>query len=51
MFNLSTENMLGKDLFNSKDGKVIFRNGSFSDGKIFYLSPLNTYFDISTGEK
>ena len=51
MFNISTENMLGKDLFNSKNGKVIFRNGSFSDGKMFYLSPLDTYFNISNGEK
>lgn len=51
MFNLSSENMLGKDLFNHKDGKVTFRNGSFSDGKIFYISPLNSYLNISTGEK
>ncbi|BDR78913.1 LTA synthase family protein [Clostridium tetani] len=51
MFNLPMQNMLGKDLFNSKNGKVIFRNGSFSDGKSFYISPLNSYFNIYNGEK
>lgn len=50
IFNLPCSNMMGKDLFNSKQGKVIFRNGSFSDGNMFYLSPQNTYYDIKTGQ-
>lgn len=51
IFNIPMENMMGKDLFNSKEGKVIFRNGSFTDGKIFYLSSENSFYDISTGKK
>lgn len=51
IFNLPSTNMMGKDLFNSKEGKVIFRNGSFSDGKVFYLSAQDTYYDIKTGQK
>ncbi|WP_125152481.1 LTA synthase family protein [Clostridium rectalis] len=51
IFNLETDNVMGKDLFNSKDGKVIFRNGSFSNGNIFYLSQQNSFYDIKTGKK
>ncbi|WP_027625307.1 LTA synthase family protein [Clostridium lundense] len=51
IFNLSSTNMMGKDLFNSTEGKVIFRNGSFTDGKTFYLSAGDTYYDIKTGQK
>lgn len=39
---------MGRDLFNSKEGLVIFRNGSFTDGKVFYLSQQNTYYDIKS---
>lgn len=38
--------MFGRDLLNSKDESVIFRNGSFTDGKVFYISPVNSYYDI-----
>ncbi|WP_315119639.1 LTA synthase family protein [uncultured Clostridium sp.] len=51
IFNLPVENMMGKDLFNSKEGKVIFRNGSFTDGKVFYLSSDNSFYDMNTGNK
>lgn len=50
LFDLHAATLLGKDLFNSKEGKVIFRNGSFTDGKVFYLSQSNTYYDISSGK-
>jgi phosphoglycerol transferase MdoB-like AlkP superfamily enzyme len=51
MFNLSKQYMLGKDLFNSDSGKVIFRNGSFTNGKVFYVSWTNTYYDIKSGKQ
>ncbi|MDF2880766.1 MAG: alkaline phosphatase [Clostridiaceae bacterium] len=51
LFNLSAKSLLGKDILNSKDGNVIFRNGSFTDGKVFYLSQSGNYYDISSGSK
>lgn len=48
LFSLKSENTFGKDLFNSKDGNVIFRNGSFTDGNIYYSSASNTYYDIAS---
>lgn len=50
LFDLHADTLLGKDLFNSKEGTVIFRNGSFTDGKVFYISQTNTYYDISSGK-
>lgn len=51
MFGLSDKYMFGHDIFNSTDKKVIFRSGSFTDGNVFYISWINSYFDIKTGEK
>lgn len=51
IFNLPIQNMMGRDLFNSKEGNVIFRNGSFANGKYFYLSSENSFYEISTGKK
>ncbi|MFA9399194.1 MAG: LTA synthase family protein [Clostridiaceae bacterium] len=51
LFNLDSEYMLGNDLFSDEKGSIVFRNGSFADGKIFYLSGLNEFYDISTGKK
>jgi lipoteichoic acid synthase len=48
LFDLPNENQLGKDLFNTKDGTVIFRNGSFTDGNIFYLSQSNSFYSIDS---
>lgn len=48
LFDLKANNMMGKDLFNSKNGNVFFRNGSFTDGNIFYLSESNTYYDVKS---
>jgi len=47
-FNLKCSYAFGKDILNSGNQKVIFRNGSFTDGKTFYLSWINQYFDIAT---
>lgn len=49
LYGLKADNMMGKDLFNSKNGNVFFRNGSFTDGNTFYLSESNTYYDIKSG--
>ncbi|MFL0250788.1 LTA synthase family protein [Clostridium neuense] len=51
MFNIKNSYMFGKDIFNTSDRKVTFRNGSFTDGKVFYVSWTNTYYDIKTGSK
>ena len=51
LFDLPNKNLMGKDLFNSKDKNVIFRDGSFTDGKHYYFSQTNTYYDMSTLEK
>ena len=51
MFNLKNNYMFGKDIFNVANRKVTFRNGSFTDGKVFYVSWTNTYYDIKTGSK
>lgn len=49
LFNLPRNYMFGKDMLNSSLGKVVFRNGSFTDGNAFYVSWTNTYYDIKTG--
>lgn len=48
LLNIKNNTMFGRDLLNSKNESVIFRNGSFTDGKVFYISPTNTYYDIKT---
>ncbi|GAA0739361.1 LTA synthase family protein [Clostridium oceanicum] len=51
LYDLPKEYMLGNDLFNSKNTKVTFRNGSYTDGKVFYVSWTGDYYDIKTGKK
>lgn len=51
LFNLPKQYMFGKDILNSDNGKVVFRNGSFTDGNIFYVSWTNTYYDIKSGKQ
>ncbi|NFM44763.1 LTA synthase family protein [Clostridium botulinum] len=51
LYNLPRKYMLGNDLLNVADPKVTFRNGSFTDGKAFYISWTGEYYDIKTGEK
>lgn len=48
---LPNNDLMGKDLLNTKDSNVIFRNSSFTDGNIFYLSTTDSYYDIKTGLK
>lgn len=47
---INSNYILGKDMLNSKEGKVIFRNGSFTDGNIFYISSTDSYYDMKTGK-
>lgn len=51
LFSLKGGETLGKDIFNSKDDTVLFRNGSFTDGNVYYYSPTDTYYNIKTGNK
>lgn len=51
LFNINNKYMLGKDLLNAKNGDVLFRKGSFTDGKIFYIDSTDSYYDIKTGNK
>lgn len=51
LLNIKNNTMFGRDLLNSKNESVIFRNGSFTNGNVFYISPINTYYDIKTHKK
>lgn len=51
MFGLPSKDLLGKDMLNSSTGTVNFRDGSFTDGKSFYVATTNSYFDVSTEQK
>ncbi|MCR3761629.1 LTA synthase family protein [Clostridium felsineum] len=54
MYNIDNKYMFGRDVLNVNDGdstNVTFRNGSFTDGNVFYVSWTNTYYDIKTGKK
>ncbi|URZ17012.1 LTA synthase family protein [Clostridium felsineum] len=54
MYNIDNKYMFGRDILNVNDGdstNVTFRNGSFTDGNVFYVSWTNTYYDIKTGKK
>lgn len=51
IFSLPEKNMFGKDILNPSDETVIFRNGSFTDGDIFYISWNDKFYNISSGEE
>lgn len=51
LYDLPHEGLFGRDLLNSKDGLVVFRNGSVTDGKYFYIASSNTWYDIASGKK
>lgn len=51
MFDLPVKYVFGKDIMNTNTQYVLFREGSFTDGKIFYISWANAYYDISTGKR
>jgi lipoteichoic acid synthase len=49
LFLLESRSYFGKDLFNSKDETVIFRNGSYFDGTVYYSAPSSTYYNLNDG--
>jgi phosphoglycerol transferase MdoB-like AlkP superfamily enzyme len=51
ILDIQNQDLLGSDLLNSKNSSVVFRNGSFTDGNVFYLSGTSTYYDLTNGEK
>ncbi|MDW8799760.1 LTA synthase family protein [Clostridium sp. A1-XYC3] len=51
LFSLPNKGLMGRDLFNSKEEKVVFRDGSFTDGKYYYMAQTNTYYNLTTYEK
>lgn len=51
LFGINNKYMFGEDLLNSKDNLVKFRNGSFTNGKVFYVSYSDTYYDIESRKK
>lgn len=51
ILDIKNQDLLGSDLLNTKNSTVVFRNGSFTDGKVFYLSSNSTYYDYSSGDK
>lgn len=50
LLDIKNKYMFGKDMFNNNSGKVLFRNGSFIDGKNLYVSWTNSYYDLKTGK-
>jgi phosphoglycerol transferase MdoB-like AlkP superfamily enzyme len=46
LFSLDNSDTLGKDLFNTRDNTVIYRNGSFIDNSVYYSSQDDAFFDI-----
>lgn len=48
LFGIPNKYTFGQDLLNSKDNLVKFRDGSFTDGKIFYIASDDTYYDIAS---
>lgn len=51
LFDLPQKSLMGRDLFNSKEGNIVFRDGSFTDGNYYYIAQTNTYYNLSTGRK
>lgn len=50
LLGLKVPNLLGQDLLSSTQGLAVFRNGSFTDGKIFYLQTSGQVYDVKSGE-
>lgn len=50
LFNIDQSSCFGRDMLNRQDRFLIFRNGSFINGKYVYISSNNTYYDENTGK-
>jgi hypothetical protein len=42
---------MGHDLFNTENGNIIYRDGSFINGNYYYMSESNNFYDLSSGKK
>ncbi|AWI03378.1 LTA synthase family protein [Clostridium drakei] len=51
LFSLSDKSFMGKDLFNSSQGNIIFRDGSFIYNNYYYVSQKNSYYNMSTNQE
>ncbi|MBA5849828.1 LTA synthase family protein [Clostridium sp. cel8] len=51
LFGIRSDYTMGNDLFNEKNPKVIYRDGSFIDGDYYYMSENNSYYNMTTGAK
>ncbi|AKA70594.1 LTA synthase family protein [Clostridium scatologenes] len=51
LFSLSDKSFMGKDLFNSSQGNIIFRDGSFIYNNYYYVSQKNSYYNMSTNQQ
>ncbi|HEX3030366.1 MAG TPA: LTA synthase family protein, partial [Clostridia bacterium] len=49
LMGVKSQYALGKDLFNTSKGYVVFRDGSVFTDKYFYISNANKVFDVKTG--
>lgn len=49
IFDINLKYSFGKDILNSENKDLIFRNGSVTDGKVFYVSWADTWYDIESG--
>lgn len=43
--------VMGQDLLNAREGRVIFRNGSFINDQLYYFSSSNTIYDLASGKE
>lgn len=50
IFDLKETPYFGRDIFNRRERFLIFRNGSFTNGKIAYIASSDSYYDMSSGE-
>lgn len=51
LFGLNSDYTMGHDLFNTENGNIIYRDGSFINGNYYYMSESNNFYDLSSGKK
>lgn len=51
LFDFPREYTFGKDLLNCTNQNVTFRDGSFTDGTVYYIASTNTYYELKSGNK
>lgn len=51
IFDLRAKFAFGRDLFNTREQKVVFKSGAFIENNILYIPWVNSYYDLKTGQK